>query len=280
MVTRQAAACVFVCGLLCLLVVKAADAAGAAPAGWTLLGSVADDIAQAADRAGSGLARDAGELVEWWRQRSGGWITHVGLFSMVAGLVSCFLGYRVFRLVLCVVGLVVGGVAGWVGCEAAFPGARLAVLAGAIVAALAGLGIAFLAYYVGVFLFGAAAATALALIVKVHYAPHSNQLILLAPAAVGGVLALLLRRPLLIIATALGGAWHLTVGAFALLGRGTDLANPQLARVALENAETFREMLHREWPMLPVWGVLTLLGAAVQFRTTRGQHTSPQRAAA
>lgn len=266
-----------VCGVAWVMLGSGVEAAAVSGHGRTDiagLSALADDIGGAADAAGRRVVQDAQHVIDWWKERRGNWSVRVAVVGVLVGLVSCFLGYRLFPVLLCVAGAGLGGSVAFLAVEAAIPGARTASIVGAIIGALLGAGIAFVAYYVGVFLAGAAAATALALMVKMHVAPESSQLILLAPAVLGGVVALFLKRPLLILATALAGAWQAAVGLLTLLGRGTELANPQLVRVAIQDPETFRAVLSAEWLLLPVWAVLLLLGAVVQFRTTR-RHDHP-----
>jgi len=242
----------------------------AAPAAAAERGLAAlSEAAQAADRAGSAIAGEGQRLLDWWRGAAPQWGGTVAIPWVIVGLLNCFLGYRLFRLLLCLAGLAFGGLVGWVGGAAIAPGSSVLQLIVAGVGAAAGLGLAFLAYVVAMFLVGAAAATAVALVAMVHLAPEASRLVLLVPAAIGGAITLLARRPLIILATALAGGWQIVAGGWALSGRGADLVHPQLVRLALQEPQTFRSILSEHWLVLPLWGLLLVLGAIVQFRSTR-----------
>lgn len=152
----------------------------------------------------------------------------VAIILLAGGLLACFLGYRLLRLVLAIYGFVagvivttifVGQLETWV--------AALATIGGG----LAGTLVAILAYLVGVGLLGAAAG---AVVVNVQWTAENsepNVWLVLGVCLVGALVALALRRYVIILGTSFGGAWTALVGGLALAGNSAAVAaaagNPQ-----------------------------------------------------
>lgn len=137
---------------------------------------------------------------------------------VIAGLVSCVAGYRLFRWVLGLFGFMLGALA-----VSAIFGAsdRLYMVAAALGGGLAGALLMLAAYFVGVALVGAAVgAVAINLMWRLMTGePHPYAVVLFAVG--GAVLATWLQRYVIITATAFAGGWTLLVGALALIGDRT-----------------------------------------------------------
>jgi hypothetical protein len=181
---------------------------------------------------------------------------------IAGGLLSCFAGYRVFRVVLGFFGFVLGALL-----TSSFMGTEQTVymIGAAIVGGIVGALILVAAYFVGVALIGAGVG---ALIVNVIWAslgrePHIVIVILFAIAGALGALAL--QRYVIVVATGFGGAWTAIVGGLALMGD----------RLAIE--ATARNNVWLAYPMNPApgqrwvviaWLVLGLTGVLVQLTVT------------
>ena len=181
---------------------------------------------------------------------------------IAGGLLSCFAGYRVFRVVLGFFGFVLGALL-----TSSFMGTEqtMYMIVAAIVGGIVGALILVAAYFVGVALIGAGVG---ALVVNVIWAslgrePHIIVVILFAVAGALGALAL--QRYVIIVATGFGGAWTAIVGGLALLGD----------RLAIE--ATARNNVWLAYPMNPApgerwvviaWLVLGLVGVIVQLTIT------------
>jgi hypothetical protein len=137
------------------------------------------------------------------------------IILLVGGLLSCFAGYRVFRVVLGIYGFILGALL-----ASSFPGVDqtwamvIAALVGGVIGAL----ILIAAYFVGVALIGAGIGAFAANVIgaSLEREPHIAAVILLA--VLGALGALALQRYVIIIATAFGGAQTAVVGAAALAG--------------------------------------------------------------
>src|SRR5688500_520924 len=133
---------------------------------------------------------------------------------LVGGLISCFAGYRVFRIVLGIYGFILGALltSGAMGTDGTWMIA--AALVGGVVGALLLLAAAFL----GVARLGVGVG---ALVTSVRWASLGREpsaLIVLLFAIAGALAALALRRYVIIGAPSFGGAWTIIVGAIALSG--------------------------------------------------------------
>jgi hypothetical protein len=188
--------------------------------------------------------------------------TPAAIILVLGGLLSCFAGYRVFRVVLGFFGFVLGALltSSVMGTEQ-----TMWMIAAAVVGGLVGALILIAAYFVGVALIGAGVG---ALAVNLIWAslgrePHIVVVILVAIAGALGALAL--QRYVIITATSFGGAWTAIVGGLALMGE----------RLAIEAAA--RNNVWLAYPMNPApgqrwvivaWLALGLTGVIVQLTVT------------
>jgi hypothetical protein len=184
---------------------------------------------------------------------------------LLGGLLACFAGYRVFRVVLGIYGFILG-----------------ALLASSIVGTehtlwtiLASLGIGALgalvligAYFVGVALIGAGLGAGLANVIWAWVGGEPHVIVVIVLAIAGALGALALQRYVIIVATAFGGAQTTVVGAAAILGN----------RAAAESAA---RTVYSVYPLDPMPGtsmdagaslILGIAGVLVQlFVTAKGR---------
>jgi hypothetical protein len=184
---------------------------------------------------------------------------------LIGGVVACFFGYRLFRIVLALFGFILGALA----TSSVFgPTDTWPMIAAAVGGGLVGAAILIAAYFVGVALVGAGLGAAVA-----HLAfaagerdPHYLAVLLLAIA--GATAATYLQRYFVIVGTGFGGAWTMIVGAMAALGDQTALA--AAARGDVWVAYPMHPAPGQPW--VPVaWIALGLIGAGVQLGFTGGE---------
>jgi hypothetical protein len=137
------------------------------------------------------------------------------LVLLVGGIIACFFGYRLFRLVLAIFGFILGALASSsiFGMSETGP-----MIMAALVGGVVGAAILFAAYFVGVALIGAAlgAMTAHVFFAVGDTDPHALAVVFLAIA--GSAAAMYLQRYFIIVGTGFAGAWTMIVGALALAG--------------------------------------------------------------
>src|SRR5262245_23485730 len=188
--------------------------------------------------------------------------TPAAVVLIACGLISCFAGYRVFRIVLGIYGFILGALfaSGAVGTEhtAWMIGAALV---GGVVGAL----ILIAAYFVGVALLGAGVGALAASLIWASLGSEPAAWIVIVFAIGGALGALALQRYVIIGATAFGGAWTIIVGALALTG-----SRPAAEAAARNNvwlAYPLNPAPGQYW-ILFVWVALGIVGALVQLKVT------------
>jgi hypothetical protein len=140
------------------------------------------------------------------------------IVSILFGILACFWGYRTFKIVLGIVGFAAGAYLGAVA-GAFFSGGfgLIAVITG-LIGGLIGAALVSLVYYVGVFVLGALCGWVVYTMIA-GAAGYGPQIILLAALAlIGGILALVFQKFLIIVSTAFIGSWFIVSGGFSLLG--------------------------------------------------------------
>jgi hypothetical protein len=188
--------------------------------------------------------------------------TPAAIVLLLGGVISCFAGYRVFRIVLGIYGFILGALfaSGAMGTEHTM-WMIVAALAGGVVGAL----ILIAAYFVGVALLGAGIGALTASLVWASLGREPGALIVILFSVAGALGALALQRYVIVGATAFGGAWTIIVGALALTG----------AKVGLDAAA--RNNVWLVYPMNPapgqywvllVWVALGVAGVVVQLMLT------------
>jgi hypothetical protein len=180
---------------------------------------------------------------------------------VLGGALSCFAGYRLFKVVLAIYGFILG---------AAIASSTVGVTntTGQIVAALLGglVGAVILvaAYFIGVALIGAGLGALVAHVSWGYFGtgdPPPALVIVLA--IIGAIGAMLLQRYVIIVATAFGGAWTMIVGALAMSGSRAIGAGRGVSVWILYPT------MPPDQRWLPIaWVLLGLFGTAVQLGVT------------
>jgi Domain of unknown function (DUF4203) len=139
---------------------------------------------------------------------------------VAGGLLSCLLGYRLFKVVLAIFGFIIGGLAA----SSVFgESAATAMVIAAIVGGLCGAILMFAAYFLGVALVGAGVGVATVHVIWTQVQGDPHPAVVIVFAVLGALLATWLQRYVIILGTAFGGAWTVVVGAAALLGNPSAL---------------------------------------------------------
>lgn len=180
------------------------------------------------------------------------------IILLVAGLVACFLGYRLFRWLLALYGFIGGAylTALFVGTLSPWAAAGLVVVGGLVGAALL-----LVIYLAGVAILGAGLGVlALSLFWTPTYGEPEPWMVIFA-CLVGAILSVASRRYVIIVGTSFGGAWAALVGALALGGhiRALAVANGdpwQVYPMASANGQV---------PFVLGWFALGFLAALMQL---------------
>jgi len=180
------------------------------------------------------------------------------------GLVNCFFGHRIFKIVLGIAGFAVGmSIGAGVGAQMG-EGQQVWVLVGSLIGGLAGSLLIIWLHVVGVFLAGAALGAivggAAATAMKVQ--GLTALAVVVVPALLLGVVALMLQKLLIIVATSFGGASIAVVGALQVIKKEGPLrlANDPQAMQAYLRVEGAT--------VAGAWLILGFVGVLVQYLFT------------
>jgi len=185
---------------------------------------------------------------------------------LIASFIICFFGYRLLRLTLGLAGFGVGLALGLL-IAGLIPGTSqvLTIILGIVFGVLGAI-LATALYKFGVFLLGAGAGALIAGVVVAATGWHYPMIARVLAAIAGGILTLILERPLISILSALAGAWGMVLGAFRLLGWHHVSAHPHKPPA-------------NYGVMIALWLVLGLTGIMVQLRSRhrhKKEQTSPR----
>ena len=186
------------------------------------------------------------------------------IILVAGGLVACFAGYRLFRVVLGIFGGIFGALIAttFVGSEQ-----TLWLIAAVVLGGLAGALILIFAYFAGVALLGAGFGAMTAHLLWTSFGSDPGIWIVILLSIVGALAALYLERYVIIVATALVGAQMAIIGAVALL---TEQATTDAAR-AVYRVYPLDPLPATQWDLY-AWIALGLAGLIVQLGfTARGR---------
>ncbi len=138
---------------------------------------------------------------------------------ILGGVLACFAGRRLFRIVLGVYGFIIGAM---FASSMAGVNSQMAMIVAAVVGGLLGSLILVTAYFVGIALVGAGLGAFIGHIAWGWFGTGDPPLLAVIVVSVAGALgAMLLQRYVIIVGTALAGAWTTIVGVVnALATRG------------------------------------------------------------
>jgi hypothetical protein len=181
---------------------------------------------------------------------------------VLGGAVACFVGHRLFRIVLGIYGFIAGAM---LASSTMGPSNTVGMLVAALVGGALGSLLLFFAYFVGIAIAGAGLGALIVHVAWHRYAPLDPPwALVLMFATLGTIVALGLQRYVIIVGTAFSGAWIVIIGALALIG------NPTAARAAASEVWVLYPSTFRSGaPWVPIaWIGLGLVGMGVQLAIT------------
>ena len=184
------------------------------------------------------------------------------IILLLSGVVSCFAGYRVFRVVLGIYGFILGAL---LASEAMGPEHTAWSIGAALLGGVVGALILIAAYFAGVALLGAGVGALATSLIWASLGREPSALIVIVFSIAGALAALALQRYVIVGATGFGGAWTIIVGALALSGHraATDVA----VRNNVWLAYPMNPAPGNYWILL-VWLALGVTGVFVQLAVT------------
>ena len=188
--------------------------------------------------------------------------TLAAVIFLVGGLLTCFAGFRLFRMVLALYGFFAGAM---IGSHMTDPGNTWAVAMYGLVGGLAGAALMVVAYFVGVGLIGAGLAALVLNMVWKLMGGEPPTLLLVIVCVVGAVLALNVVRYVVIFGSAIAGSWTALIGGLALMGNPTALKAASAPGIWVVYPV---DVVPHQWGVLSLWFLLVIAGVLVQLSTT------------
>lgn len=189
--------------------------------------------------------------------------TLAAVVFVVGGLLTCFAGFRLFRIVLALYGFFAGAMIGsHLGAD---PGNAWTVAMYGLVGGVVGAALMVVAYFVGVGLIGAGLA---ALALNLGWKAIGGEpptILLVIVCVVGAVLALNVVRYVVIFGSAIAGSWTALVGGLAIMGNPTALKAASAPGIWVVYPI---DMVPHQWWVMGLWFLLTVAGVTVQLATT------------
>ena len=186
----------------------------------------------------------------------------VGLL-MAVGAIQCLYGYRAFKVVLVIIGFILGYALAFTAIETMFHHKYAAFLVGMVAGVVAG-SLINNVYLIGVFVVSAMFGGAVALQLYAIAGQHPEPIMLFIFAVLGGLLALFFQKLMIIIATALSGAWGVVAGIAWFATAAIDPVN--IASVQ----KVFRAGDAQGYIIVVCWLALGLIGVLFQYQRLPG----------
>ncbi len=181
------------------------------------------------------------------------------IFSIIGGAIICFWGYRLFKVVLGIAGFIAGAVL-FYHFGAQYTAKMIVLVILAIFGGLIGASLSMAFYYVGLFLLGALAGWQLGFLIATAVNIEFVIIIPIIAAVIVGILACFFQKPIIIVATALIGAWSVVTGGFYFFGTG--IIPTDLFRDPFMLVESLRDT---NPVVILAWIVLSIAGIIFQF---------------
>ncbi len=184
------------------------------------------------------------------------------ILLLAGGLLACFAGYRLFKLVLAIYGFILGAL---IASSAMGADQTTWMLVAGLVGGVLGAVALILAYFVGVALIGAGAGALLVHVIFATFGREPHIVLLIVAAIAGAAAAMALQKYVIVLSTAFGGAWTALVGGLALAGDRVAARAAEKGNVWI--AYPLNPAPGQRW-ILAVWIVLGIVGLMVQLKVT------------
>lgn len=181
------------------------------------------------------------------------------IIQIALGLLNCFFGYKIFKFILGVFGFFVGASLAASFVSVSSGGSQTTALIAAVIGGIIGAVLMVALYFVGIFLFGAG----LGYIVGMHLTANLNinpePTILIVLAVIGGILALIAQKFMIIISTAFMGSWAVISGIFYFI------KGDYYPVISFQDPDVFKFLGEQSHLMLALWIGLGIIGVLVQY---------------
>jgi len=183
---------------------------------------------------------------------------------VLASALTCFAGYRLFRIVLAIWGFILGAV---IGSSMMGVGNALALLIAGLVGGILGAVALVFAYFMGVALVGAGLGALITHVVwsQVTTTADPPAVLIIVVSVAGAIGAMMLQRYVIIVGTAFSGAWMAIVAGLAI---AENMPGKAVRAAGNEVWILYPFSLTQDRWVVIGWLALGLVGMAVQLAIT------------
>ena len=190
------------------------------------------------------------------------------ILLVLGGALSCFAGYRLFKVVLGIYGFVLGAM---LASSAMGVTNTTGMIVASLVGGVCGALLLMFAYFIGIALVGAGLGALVAHVAWSSVRPGDPPAVAVVVLSIlGSIGAMFLQRYVIIVATAFGGAWTVIVGALAAAADRGAAKAASAGNVWILYPTT--PAPGQAWVPV-VWVVLGLIGTGVQLGITGRKRT-------
>jgi hypothetical protein len=186
-------------------------------------------------------------------------VTIVVASVMALGAWYCFLGYRTIKFIIGLTGFIIAGSVAGILIHWATDGHTITTAVAALIGGISGAFALFFLFRTGIFALGLLGATLIGHNVLVDRPESWAPLAVLGIGVLGGLFALLLERPVMILATAVLGSWFIVSGGAYFISGSPEITD-------LTQAFTIKD---ERGIVLACWAVLSIAGFMGQFATNK-----------
>jgi len=190
------------------------------------------------------------------------------ILLVLGGALSCFAGYRLFKIVLGIYGFVLGAM---LASSAMGVTNTTGMIVASLVGGVCGALLLMFAYFIGIALVGAGLGALVAHVAWSSVRPGDPPAVAVVVLSIlGSIGAMFLQRYVIIVATAFGGAWTVIVGALAAAADRGAAKAASAGNVWILYPTT--PAPGQAWVPV-VWVVLGLIGTGIQLGITGRKRT-------
>ncbi|UCD85414.1 MAG: TMEM198/TM7SF3 family protein [Deltaproteobacteria bacterium] len=179
--------------------------------------------------------------------------------SIIIGTVTCFFGYRIFKVVLGIMGFILGiSIFGAVAYSISGGEQTVAIIVGLLGGIISAVLMVTL-YFIGIFLLGVGFGSLLGILLTAGAGGGLELAVLFVLAILGGVATIIFQKLMITISTSFGGSWGIVSGIFHFIGWDFDPMQ------FFSNPIGMKYMGAQYYIMFLCWLVLGVLGIVVQY---------------
>ncbi len=179
--------------------------------------------------------------------------------AVALGILTCFWGYRIVKMIPGILGFIAGASGGWVVASSLVPGNHVIALLSGVLGGAIGVILFIWLFFLGICLLGASAGV---IVAEAFFSSSGNQTDpFLVPvfAVVFGMIALVMEKFMIIVFTAFSGCYLITAGIFQTFSGVHEVSPLSFDHTRLASYGVW------DYVALVLWLVLGLAGMSVQY---------------